>query len=364
MNNIHCSIIDNLTDLETLKTSWENLRRESKQSSICLSVDWMIVWCLHYLTPKDKIHILLFRHNQKLIAICPFYIKKGVLTRELRFIGTGEPEEAEVASEFQDIIVLPSFEEAILKKLTVFMKESKLFSKVCFDVVLKKSYIFNWLENYQPNNWYLSKINVGRRFILPIEENDTLQIQNFRSKTTRRHARKALHHELLQYQLVQNNHELQLAFQKLMQLHNKAWKKKGKKGAFESQKFTNFHKDYCQTILNENRLLIFTVNLKQEVLAVFYGIIDHDTLFYYQSGIQYNKNVASVGTAMHLFATQIARKEQLSHYDLMKGDTNSYKNNYQASEVACYTFSAHTYPVLNWLYKLHKVLRSGLLLFK
>ena len=128
--------------------------------------------------------------------------------------------------------------------------------------------------------------------------------------------------------------------EQLKALHTEAWQARGKAGVFSSELFNAFHTDYMNKALRADNLVLFSIADTSGVLAVFYGLVFRDTLFYYQSGIARRSTGPGAGALMHLVALRIARKRNLKRYDLMRGSTHSYKRNYTPHQEPLVTITA------------------------
>jgi CelD/BcsL family acetyltransferase involved in cellulose biosynthesis len=92
-------------------------------------------------------------------------------------------------------------------------------------------------------------------------------------------------------------------------------------------------------MLKNNKLVAFRLESENKFAALFYGMIDGNTLYYYQSAVNHESKLSPAGVVMHMIALDIARKNNLAFYDLMKGSHNSYKSRYIESEVQMYSAS-------------------------
>ncbi len=321
--------INNINELTLFEKQWEAFNSKLVVSNLCTSWPWVITWCQLYLQPKDQLSIQLYFDAEQLVAIFPFYIKNNVLKKELRFIATGEAEAIEVCSEFQDIMVLPKYETSALIKLTDFVLKNKAINYLCFDNYLPDSNISLWLSRLNSHQWQKNTVLMGKRYLVDVYANTTEQIANIRSKSIRRHARRSIECVDFSVELVADIKGFNLTFKELIGLHNDAWAFKGKPGVFTQKQFVTFHNTYAESLLNRGKLVLFSLQYKKKTVAVFYGFIEQNILYYYQSGIDKGCTLPFVGVAMHLAALEIARNYNLSHYDLMKGSEYSYKNKYQ-----------------------------------
>lgn len=317
--------INNLPQFYELKLDWESLRTRNPKYGFCLSWHWLYQWCENFLKEKDTLFIQVFYHQGKLVAIIPTYLKKLPVGYELRFIGTGEAERAEVCSEFQDFIITKHYAKQIRAQFLDMVLESDQIKSIEFNNVLADFESVKFLRTLKSSPWRLNKASVGQRFIGNIYDNQTQQLSQISGRSNRRKLRKVIDSNAFVVHQVKHLNEFDIMFQQLVELHQSAWQQRGKIGAFTQPEFINFHINYAKNLLKNNQLLMFSLSLDDEVVAVFYGIIDAKCLSYYQSGIQVNHGFDGLGVAMHFKAMDYARERGLLSYDLMRGAKNSYK---------------------------------------
>lgn len=358
MKNIIVKVFDNKNDLHQLSQQWEllrkNLQQTTGQSSFCLHWLWLSTWCDFYLAKQDKLFIHAYYLDQQLIALFPVYLKKVSWGYQLRFIATGEPESVEVCSEFQDFIIKPAYQDAIFELFTKTVTEQRQLVSFVFENVLESSNVYTWWKKYAAQFGQTIRNNVGCRYRLPIYNSDEEQVLALRSKTTRRHAKKYLAEQTCCIEILENKDDFNDYFSLLIDEHNKHWQNKGKQGVFEQNVFTAFHREFALNTLKNNDLVFAKLMQNNQFVAIFYGIIDGDTLSYYQSAVNNKSVLPSAGVAMHMMALAIAREKNLAFYDFMKGSKDAYKNKYIESATSVFTLEVNKtqYLVWRWLLKL------------
>ncbi|MDP5132077.1 MAG: GNAT family N-acetyltransferase [Paraglaciecola sp.] len=323
------------------------------------SSKWNKVWSTLHLSPRDFISVQLHFSQSKLIAVYPLYLKKISFGYELRFLGSGEPEHTEVCSEFQDFIIAPEFIDESLVLFTKHVKQLKQCYRISFDKILPDSICYKWLKHYQTLGWYYHEHFIGKRFILSIVNNEQAQVTQLEQATLRRQARRFIERTDITVEQCTSEKELPNFFEVLIKLHNLYWQKKGKLGAFSSEQFRQFHRRFASMMLEQQKLLMFKLRYKDDVIAVFYGFYHKGVVYYYQSGISLNSPLLNTGVAMHLTAMRYARACGYQYYDLMTGQDSSYKQQYVKAATPVYTvkLSIFWHTALNLISKLKLLLR-------
>lgn len=314
-----------------LEEGWEKFRCLQKPDSFCNSWLWLNTWCNHYLQKEDKLTIYCFYVDEQLVGVAPLYLKKITCGYQLMLLATGEHEDGEICSEFQDFICLAQYEEEMLLALTRHIKSDASIISIQLSNVFPDSLIQRWFD-YHCQHWTREVDVIGLHFIAAVGKDIDDQIELLTSKTTKRHAKKYVKATDCYYEVLSDEAEIPEYFDELTALHNLSWQERGKAGVFINKTFSAFHREFTNKLFKKNKLLLFRIICEQQTVAIFYGIIEGDTLYYYQSGVMRNCTLPSAGTAMHIEALNYARKNQLKSYDLMKGSSDSYKAHFISSD--------------------------------
>jgi len=336
------TVITSYQEFKQHSTSWEIFRKQQNDNAICNNWHWLKAWIDVFWQPKDQLYIHIWYYQEKIIGIIPCYLKKTFAGNELRFLATGEPQESEVCSEFQDFLLSEKFKEEILTQFTCEVLANNNISAITFENTLTTSIAYQWFKKLTISHWKNSVNKAERRYLIPVRKTQHEQISSFKSKNIKRHAKKVLVDTSWDVIIIDDASSLATFYHQLAEEHNKSWNGRGKTGAFEQTDFVVFHLKFSQKMFENNKLVAFKLTLGNEFLALFYGIIDGDTLYYYQSAINHNSKLSSAGVAMHITALDIARENNLAFYDLMKGDVNSYKKQYIKSDIQVVSASMYT----------------------
>lgn len=312
---------------------------------VCNQFSWVKNWATRYLADHDKLFICIHKAQQETVAYYSLYLKKITLGYELRFLGTGEPEDAEVCSEFQDFVVHPDYLQESLQLFSDQVRLIKRCYRISFDNILPDAICGQWLQTFKLACWPAAKYYTGKRYVLSLAQDEELQIKALPQSTLRRHARRFLQQTALSIHQCETIQDIPEYFEALVQLHNAQWQKRNKKGAFSSSAFRKFHHEFACDMLQKQKLVLFKLVQESVVIAVFYGFYHDSTLYYYQSGISANSPLPNTGIAIHLIAMRIARAHDCKFYDLMKGGDDSYKKSYVAP-IQPVVSQSRTQPIL------------------
>ncbi len=314
--------------------NWDELNNFSEAGNIFLSYTWMREWWNIYAQKKDKLYIIAFYKNQNLVAICPFYIQYLATGLILRFIGTGEPESEEVYSEFLDVLCLKEYESDVIRE--VYNHLNNLYGNfqfVIFNRILEKSLVFN-LSNLLSKDYY-SKINHnGLRYYLKLLNKSWKgYLSKIPSKSFKNKLKRCQNHFFQlpssKYIVFNEVSKIQKVYPNLIDLHQKSWVKKGHRGVFCSSQFNLFHQNIIKHHVDSNSVYFLVVEVEENVIAVFYFLIDKNCCYYYQSGIdrEFKPNV-SPGYLGHALMIQYCIEHNIKYYDFMMGSSYSYKSKF------------------------------------
>ncbi len=326
ISEIEESIITTFSEFLLLEEYWNCFLEKQSSSYLCVEWSWVNNWLDLYLQKDDMLFVCTYWVEEQLVGVMPCYLKKGRYISELRFIATGENEVDEVCSEFQDLIVENDYKDEIFTKFTDVILRYAV-KKISFENILPNSNIHGWTKSLNHLTWMFKEKSNGFRYCVELSESENL-IGNLPGKTLRRKMRSTQKSNMYQIELLENSASFDDFYHELKINHQSVWEEKGKVGAFNSNKFTEFHKSYAKGMFLKKQLLMFKLIYRKEVFAVFYGVINGGILYYYQSGIKRIEGHNNLGAAMHYYAMDFACKQGVKKYDLMRGSLDSYKQQY------------------------------------
>jgi len=311
------------------RIGWEEMIANHYQANIFLTIEWLELWWKTYAQKSDVLKLIFIQKKGVIIAVAPFYQKGG---KELRFIGTGELERAEVASEFLDILIDDKYKSIAIKLLSSYLEgELKRTLSFEFNNVLITSNIYDVTKAMKKTSWQTNK-TTGLRFIIDLPSTFQEYIQSIDKSMKSQLLRKKKKFEKLggEIKRISNEKELIESFENLKALHSQRWNKRGLEGAFSDKRFITFHIEFMRFMLKKDQLSLTSLMINKEVIAVIYNMKYRDTRFFYQMGanLNFRPNI-SAGSLLHLYEIQDSIDQGENYYDFMKGARdNSYKTNF------------------------------------
>jgi hypothetical protein len=318
-------VISDHKSIETLYSQW-NASNASNTNLFCSAL-WLTQWTLQYWHKSWQCHCYIAYDKTTLVAIAPFYIQPSAKWYQptiLRLLGQGEPEEAEISSEYIDIQILAGYEEIVLGELAQKIKRLQIDQILCRAILADShlSALFQKAFNY-------SAIASHSRYLIT---RSTWSLASL-SKNTRSRYKRALN------QLKNINaqfcwvapEQYEKFVTALTEYHQKRWQEKGQNGAFFHQDFRAFH----QPLRNDGPTAIVKMSaivVSGKPIAINYYLTDDTTLYFYQCGWdEANYAKLSPGMALHLWSIEHCEHP---YYDFMMGGNNdSYKAKFGSAQL-------------------------------
>ena len=323
-------IIRDPNSFSALESEWLRVEEES-DISFFLSFRWLSLWWKHYSQTNDQLYIITIRSEEKqLLAIAPFYLQSQSI---LRFIGTGEDEHEEVATEYLDIICLKAHKASVLPIIAEEL-DNNLDKKVkfVFNNYLSGSNLATLLKQIKGQYW-INSTKCGLRYQVKLTTDQANKDQLFSEnlyKQIIRQERKFFNKLKGKIVKATDLASFNTLFESLIALHQDRWQQRGKPGAFSSSKFQQFHTDFCHSLLVQKKLQLWALAINTDLVSVIYAIDYKQTRYFYQIGVDtsYKPNI-SPGNLLHWQMIKDAENHRFCFYDFMKGGlVNSYKSRF------------------------------------
>ena len=208
-----------------------------------------MTWIKTYWQPSWQLKTIIGFEDKKLITIAPLYIQhhnKLLLNYQLLPLGQGEPEECEVSSEFQDVIIQKKYNNDYIHiEIANEIRAIKYDQIKCHSLLPDSnlSKILLKINSFQLNT-------IGKRYLLTNNEN-YIQKLSKNNKTKWKRGQKKLESFNAEYVWVQEEQYNEF-WSKLILFHQQRWSAKGKLGAFFHRDFTNFQEQIQKKKYNKN----------------------------------------------------------------------------------------------------------------
>lgn len=308
------------------------------------SLVWLTTWYAHYWQTSWQLHSIVIYQNDNIIAIAPFYCqneKKWHLPTLLYPLGQGEPESAEIASEYLDILISPGYKDVVLKELALCLRLMKV-DQIIWRAALSNSHISALITcafkyNIQQNN---------TRYLV---ETKRWSIKELSRNTRSRHKRSLNQFQKYSAKCVWIKPEnYKDYYQTLVNFHQIRWQEKGQLGAFFHPNFNAFHQQLL--LNNSDSIKMSAILFDGKAIAINYYLSDATTLYFYQCGWddgQYSK--LSPGLALHIWSIDNCNH---CYYDFMMGSNqDSYKSKFSNVKMGMVNLKINLNPLRLFAYK-------------
>lgn len=310
-------VITDAKALRALGSMWQQLAEQCHCQFVFNSPEWILTWLDTYWQPQWQLRCLAGFEGEQLVAFLPLYIQPCQNPFELSRafpLGAGEPEKAEIASEYVDCLVHSNYKDDAILKFQSFIDELSVDS-VEWRAALNEQLICQVIKH----NPRVS--NVGR-YIVNTELWEQSQLTKNSQKKIARLTNK-LNNAKAKFAWVEpENHDV--VWDKLASFHQARWQKKGHLGAFISSDFHKFHKAYRE---QAQSIKMSCLLIDEEVIAIHYYFSSNDTLYFYQSGwLDSEFSAFSPSYMLHLWS--IKHCEEKFYDFMMANKSESYKQQF------------------------------------
>ncbi|WP_100656481.1 GNAT family N-acetyltransferase [Alteromonas flava] len=285
--NISHRLLTTLEQMQEVASELDSFLQHQKDCHFFLKPDWVLPWISIFMDSRSKVWAHIFEIDGQLVGYAPFYLKyigrfQGYA---LHILGDGEDEAMEVSSEYPDVAILEPYKTEVFAKLTDELERLDNVTSIVFKRLLARSDILYW-TSLLPRKWYTSIESIGFRFVLDVFQSESNQVDSLPSAQLRRQFRKWRNSsDRVKVRIANDISSAESEFLFLKELHSNSWNARGKRGAFSSREFSDFHQKFISQISKTREVCLFSIMVNESLVASFYGWFYGSTLFYYQSGI-------------------------------------------------------------------------------
>lgn len=303
-----------------LEGEWNELLRASAADNLFLTFEWLHTWWTR-LAEDRRLHVLLVRDGERLVAAAPLALRSGHFlrgARTLEFLGTGT-----VGSDYLDVLVRKGSERQALEALvpplaglgtTIDLRQLRAGSNWA-SALLSALDGERWSVSEQETDvcpyirlaghtWesYLATLGCEHRYNV-----------GRRTRTLQRRMR-------LVFERVEREDRRRDVLANLFRLHNLRWHDRGGSEAFDAPEVRAFHEDVSRTALERGWLRLFALHLDGEPAAVLYAFRYGPSFYFYQSGFDPRFARQSVGFVTLGLSIRSAIEEGAAEFDFLHGD--------------------------------------------
>jgi hypothetical protein len=312
-----------LAQLDALEKDWSELLDEIPGVPIFLTWEWIRTWWF-YFGQDRQLWLLTARDKQgRLLGIAPLMseeYKKGLIKLGMiTFIGTGR-----VCPTHLNILARTSDQEELYRAFLNFL----LGQSEQWDILRITSVDPISIEN----NLLMAaggRIRIGAQITSPyIPLPSTWETYLKSVSRNLRHNIKSPSLKLesdypdtVDFACVTDPQELKSAMEKLVELIRNRCHAKRLSTDWDDPTFTSFHQTIAYLALNHGWLRLYTLTVKDRVIALLYCFRFKDCVYAYNAGYEIDWSGYSPGCLLIAYSIQTAIREAASELDLGRGDS-------------------------------------------
>ena len=330
------TIVSSLRSLEELAGTWRGLLSRSRSDEPMLSPDWLIPWWRSFGGVGGReLRVGVAYRGDTLVGLVPLLARwhwyaPGIPFRRLELLGTGEPEQDEVCSEYLNVIAERGAEDEIVAALAEALARGVFGSwdelvlggldgtsalPTTLAAELRKRGAPSSVEDVDvarfirlPATWeaYLQGLPAASRYLV------TRSLRDF----------EAWAGDGVELHAVTSRADLAEGRRVLLALHGSRW---GDEGAFASPRFDAFHAAAMPAMLDRGALDLSWICARGEPVAALYNLRWGGKVYSYQCGRRLDvPREVRPGIVMHAHAIRGAIAAGMREYDFL-GGASQYK---------------------------------------
>jgi len=322
--------------LERIVPAWETLLSGCVDAQIASTPLWLTTWWKIFSRLGGReLRLALFWRGDVLVGFAPLLLrlrwsKIGLPFRRLELLGTGEPEEHEIATDYGAVLALPGHEAEVARALAVALLEERLgpwdelgltaidasapmteklshdLTRLGLPVERQERVGSPYIPLPASFEAYLAALSSSSRYFVKRSQRDfeawSKGVYEIRRATTVA--------DLAEGQAI------------LMSSHAERWSKDGQHGVFASPHFHAFHQAIMEALLARGALDLRWLVVDGRPIAAIYNYLYRGRVHFYQSGrvVDLPKE-ARAGIVLQLAAIRDAIAAGHREYDFLAGDS-------------------------------------------
>lgn len=335
-------VVKNLAAFDALQIEWGQLVREA-DTTVFQTFEWLRTWWRHYEEGQAsaKLHIVVIRSPEKLVAIAPFFIDVtrigGIVElRKLAFIGTD-------STDYLDVIVEKGAEKQCIPLIARHLaKQSSRFDVLHLVDIPDRSPTHTLLFRELIRCGFSGDHFVNEycpRVTLRSSWEDTLtSLPSSKRSSLKRVHKKVTADFDVGLEMALSSDRLQDDLSEFVQLHQNRWNGSGHLGVFADPRAEAFHREFASLAFQRKWLFLAFLQLNGKRVAANYAFNYNGVLYYYLSGIDLCDSLAkySLGRVLHMRSISKAITQGCRVYDFMRG-TERYKYDFNGVDATNWT---------------------------
>jgi CelD/BcsL family acetyltransferase involved in cellulose biosynthesis len=274
---------------------WAELASASPYSSFFTSAEWTGAWLSVYASSLN-VSIVIFQQADRPVGICLLTRrteKRGPVAVKRIYLNTaGEDEEDEACIEFNNLLCLDGYEEAVARAL-----QDQLALESWDELVLTGFTPGAMLDCLQRMfSATTQKVEARASAFVDLAALRTAgkrydTVVSSRNRTyIRQNVRMYSETGEIRLEKAADASEALSMLDELAVLHQKAWTTRGRKGAFSSDRFFAFHRLLIARSHERGLVQLFRLAAGSHTIGLLQNFVWNGKIYFYQSGFQYQED--------------------------------------------------------------------------
>lgn len=317
-----------------VEAQWAELCKLSPYSSYFLGADWIGSWIEAYRSRLD-IEILRFSDGARVVGACLLVWRKQrrgpVRIRRVYLNASGEDEWEEARTEFNDILCLAGWEEAVAASVRRHL-DSRGWDEFVMTACCESPAIHALRQALGDQEQQLDRganhyvdLDAVRRSGQAFEMGMSPRSRENIRRKTRAYERIGE----IQLHRAESAEEATAMLNELIELHQERWQKKERLGAFASPRFCQFHQSVLSRTFHRGQVDVLRVSAGTEVIGLLQNYVVDGKVYFYQSGFKFADKKLSPGTVTLFAAIRHYLAAGLNEFYFMTGDS-AYKKSFSS----------------------------------
>ena len=301
---------------------WTDQWNDLVQHRPMRSMAWLLEWWDQFQSSTKKLRIYLFESDGQLVGAAPLYESRIGGRTVIRLLGDA----GDICTDHTTFFSRPDFSESVGLEAARRLLQDNSWHRLHWDDVdtaepamaaaIEAIRAQDCLLHFTPRDSCWS-------FDLPNSWDAYLQLL---SKNRRKRCRKWLRKyfdsgRVLIQSATPDDPTWDACWQTLLSLHAQRWgSSRRPAGSFSGQRFTAFHEIVSQRLARQGQIRLCYLTVDGEPAAAEYQLLDHDTLYCYQSGMSEAHQDVGPGNLSLIATIQYAIDQGLHRLDFLRGN--------------------------------------------
>ena len=297
------AVVELVTDAErfrALEPEWRDLWQRSRATPF-QSPMWLVPWWQTYGT--GELHTIAVRDNNRLATLAPLFVVRDDDESLGMLAGTGNSDYTDILGAAEPVMEAIAEIDCQMWDLQQLRSSSPLLSARA------------------PQGWSDAISEHDRCPVLKIENagEDLANLISTHFRKKLRYYRRALSRagEVTVETCDATNIDQFLAA--LFELHAARWQRRGLPGVLAAEVDQQFHRAATRALLDAGALRMYATRISGRIVAVFYGMSNGETVYYYLSGYDPELEKLSIGTLIVAHAIEQAVHDGAREFDFLRG---------------------------------------------